>query len=57
MVSSNNKDVYIAGNITKDEVEVKLVARFLSSILAIKNVSAATKTTNLRIFWASQQGY
>ena len=48
MALSNNEDVCIAGSITEDEVEVKLKAKFLLSILslAIKNASTATKTTN-----------
>ena len=43
MASSDNEDVCIAGS------SIKLVAKFSLSILslAIKNVRAATKTTNL----------
>ena len=56
MASSDNEPVCIAESRTEGEVEVKLVVRFLLSILslAIKNASAATKTTNIRVSWASQ---
>ena len=52
MVSSDNEDICIAGSSTKAKVEVKLLAKFLSSILslAVKNASAATITTYVRIF-------
>ena len=56
MASSNNKAVSITRNRTEGEVEVKLVAKFLLSILslAIKKVGAATNTTDLCVSSASQ---
>ena len=55
MASSDIKDVCIAGNSSEGEIDVKLVARVLLSILllATKIVSAATITTNLRVSWPS----
>ena len=51
LTSNDNRDIYIARSSTEGKVAVKLVAKFLVRILllAIKNVSATMKTTNLRI--------
>jgi len=54
MASSDNEA--IAGNSTEGEVEVKLVAKFLVSILslAVRNFSTVMNPTNLCASWAFQ---